>query len=199
MSDGVGAHSPEQLGGIQESMTWEGDMRLFTLQFCLVGAALLSWGCGSASNAASAGSSSEMTRVQTAFEELQKVSGTGASISRQEFTQQVEDTLAKIGDLGNSEKTAGLGLPQDKVAIVYGYFQQVAIAYALSTQFAGAGIDAQSRRPTDLTSDGERQSLNAAFPELDGVDVMYRGRTLYDLLQIAHDQTHNAGEMIKTL
>jgi hypothetical protein len=172
-------------------------MRLLTLTFCLLAASLISGGCGSNTNPSGAGSSKEMMRVQTAFEELQKESGAGAS--KQEFTQQVNDTLARIGDLGNSEKTADLGLPNDKVALVYDYFHQAAIAYVLSTQFVGTEWDAISNTTTDSTSDGERESLDAAFPELDPVDAMSRRSTLRDLLQIAQSETRDAAGMIKTL
>ncbi len=172
-------------------------MRLPTLQFRLLAVALISCGCGSSPNPARAGSSNEMTRVQTAFEELQKESGRGAS--QQEFTRQVNDTLAKIGDLQSSEKAADLGLPKDKVAIVYDYFRQAAIAYSISTQFVGTGWDAPLNKTTDSTSDGERESLSAAFPELDPVDAMSRRDTLQDLLRIAQDETRDAEGMIKTL
>lgn len=172
-------------------------MRLLTLQFCLLAVVLKSWGCGSSPSSAGAGSTNEMRRVQTAFEELQKESDTGPS--KQEFTQQVNDTLARIGDLANSEKAADLGLPKDKVALVYDYFSESANAYAISTQFVGTGWDALSNKTSDSTSDGERESLNAAFPELDPIDIMSRRSTLYDLLQIAQNETRDAGEMIKAL
>src|SRR5271166_4471576 len=102
-------------------------MRLLTLQICLLAVVLTSWGCGSSPNPAGAASTNEMMRVQTAFGELQRESESGAS--KQEFTQQVNDTLAKIGDLETSEKAADLGFPRDKVALVYDYFHQAAIAY----------------------------------------------------------------------
>lgn len=172
-------------------------MRPLTLQFFLLSFALISWGCGSNSLPASAGSSIEMKRVQSAFEDLQKESDRGTS--KQEFTKQVDDTLARIGDLETSEKASDLGLPNDKVAVVYDYFRQASIAYAISTQFVGAGWDAASNKATDSTSDGERESLGAAFPELDPVHMMSRRSTLYDLLQIAHAETRDAGVMIETL
>jgi len=137
-----------------------------------------------------------MMRVQTAFEKLQKESGPDAS--KEEFTQHVNDTLASIGDLQTSEKAADLGLPKDKVALVYDYFRQAAIAYTISTQFVGTGQD-QLNKTTDSTSDGERETLNAAFPQLDPVDMMSRRRTLYDLLRIAQGETRNAADMIETL
>jgi hypothetical protein len=138
-----------------------------------------------------------MMRVQTAFEELQKESSAGPS--QQEYTQQVNETLASIGDLGNSEKTADLGLPNDKVTLVYDYFHQAAIAYVVSTQFVGTEWDAPSNKTTDSTSDNEREMLNAAFPELDPLDAMSRRSTLRDLLQIAQGETRDAAGMIKTL
>jgi len=112
---------------------------------------------------------------------------------------QVNDTLATIGDLKTSEKAADLGLPQDKVALVYDYFHQAAIAYAISTQFVGPGWDTSSNKTTDSTSDSERESLSSAFPELDPIDMMSRRSTLYDLLQIAQGETRDAAGMIKTL
>jgi hypothetical protein len=172
-------------------------MRVLTLHVCLLTVALIAWGCGSNKNLFHAGSTGEMKRVQTAFEELQKESDAGAS--QPEFTQHVNDTLARIGDLGISEKAAGLGLPKDKVALVYGYFRQASIAYAISTQFVGVGWDASSNKTTDSTSDGERESLTDAFPDLSPVDMLSRRITLFDLLEIAQDQTRDAQGMIKTL
>jgi hypothetical protein len=177
--------------------TNEGNMRLLRLPFCLLAVSLISGSCGSNLNTAGAGSTREMTRVQTAFEELQKESDAGSS--QQEYTQQVNDTLARIGDLGNSEKTADLGLPNDKVTLVYNYFHQAAIAYTVSTHFVGTEWDAPSNKTTDSTSDGEREMLNAAFPELDPLDAMSRRSTLHDLLQIAQSETRDAARMIKTL
>jgi len=172
-------------------------MRLRTLQFCVLTVAVISWGCGSKPNPAGALSSNEMIRVQTAFEQLEKESDAGAS--KPDFTQHVNDTLARIGDLQESEKAADVGLPNDKVALVYDYFHQAAIAYEISTQFVGTEWDVPSNQTTDSTSDGERESLNGAFPELDPIDVMSRRRTLHDLLQIAQNETRDAGDMIKTL
>ena len=172
-------------------------MRLLSLPFCLLAVSLISGGCGSNTNPAGAGSMNEMMRVTAAFEELQKESDAGAS--KQEYTQQVNDTLARIGDLGNSEKTADLGLPNDKVALVYDYFHQAAIAYDVSTQFVGTEWDAPSNKTTDSTSDGEREMLNSAFPGLDPLDAMSRLSTLHALLQIAQSETRDAAGMIDTL
>ena len=138
-----------------------------------------------------------MKRVQTAFEELRKESDSGPS--KEEFTQHVNETLASIGNLETSERAADLGLPKDKVALVYGYFRQAATAYAFSTQFVGAGWDASSNETSDSTSDGEKESLNDAFPDLSPVDMLSRRRTLYDLLQIAQDETRDAEGMIEAL
>jgi hypothetical protein len=172
-------------------------MRLRTSLFCALAIALISWGCGSNPNPDVGRSSIEMIRVQTALEELHKESGAG--VPTPEFTRNVNSTLARIGDLKESEKVADLGLPSDKVALVYDYFHQAAIAYLVSTQFVGTEWDAPSNKATDSTSDSERESLDGAFPELDPVDVMSRRNTLHDLLQIAQNETRDAGEMIKTL
>jgi hypothetical protein len=174
-----------------------GNMRFVTLQVVSLAVALISCGCGSSSNPARADSTNEMTRVQTAFEQLQNESDRGAS--QQEYTRQVNDTLAKIGDLKTSEKAADLGLPKDKVALVYDYFRQAAIAYSISTQFVGTGFDAPLNKTSDSTSEGQRESLSAAFPELDPIDAMSRRDTLHDLLRIAKDETGDAEGMIKTL
>lgn len=172
-------------------------MRLSILEICPLAITLISWGCGSNANPARVGSSNEMMRVQSAFAELQQESESGSS--KQEFTLQVNNALARIGDLKTSEKAAGLGLPEDKVALVYDYFRQAAIAYAISTEFVGAGWDASSNKTTDSTSDGERESITAAFPAMDAVDMMSRRKTLYDLLRIAQNETRDAEGMIKTL
>lgn len=83
--------------------------------------------------------------------------------------------------------------------MVYGYFHHAEIAYTLATRFVGTGWDSPSNKITDLTSNGEKESLHAAFPELDPVDIISCRSTLYDLLQIAREQTRDAEEMIMTL
>jgi hypothetical protein len=171
-------------------------MRLHRPPSWLLFVALACCGCGS-SRVASTGNTDEMKRVQTAFGDLQKELDTGGS--KQEFAQKVNGTLARIGDLDNSERVAEAGLPEDKVGFVYGYFGRAAIAYAMSGEFFGDRWDDQTERTTDATSDGERRSVTAAFPEFYAVDVMSRRRTLNDLLKVAQDENHSAGEMIKTL
>src|SRR4029077_20483098 len=108
-SDGLHVHARKGQQDIIPEMDHakEGNMRLLTLPFCLLAVSLISGGCGSNRDPAGVGGTREMIRVQTAFEELQKESS--ARPSQQEYTQQVNETLASIGDLGNSEKTADLG------------------------------------------------------------------------------------------
>ena len=172
-------------------------MQLPTLQLSLLTAVLALTGCSLQPNPDRAASVNELMRVQTAFQELQNESGTVAS--DQGLTQRVNDTFTGIGDLANSERVADLGLPEDKVVLVYGYFHHAEIAYTLATQFVGVRRDEPSNKITDSTSDGEKESLHAAFPELDPVDILSRRSTLYDLLQIARDQTRAAEGMIMTL
>ena len=71
-----------------------------------------------------------------------------------------------------SEKVAEVGLPKDKVALVYDYFGLEAAAYTMSTQFLGTRWDEVQRTATDSTSDSEKQSLDLAFPELYVMNAM---------------------------
>jgi hypothetical protein len=172
----------------------EDEVRLPRLQFCLLFIVLRSFGCSSTRNIAS---TDEMMRVQAAFGDLQN--GLDAGVSDQEFTQQVHTALARIGDLQNSEKVAEIGLPKDKVALVYGYFGREATAYAMSTQFLGDRWDELQQTTTDSTSDDEKQSLSLAFPELYVVDIMSRRNVVRDLLILAKDERDDASDMIETL
>jgi hypothetical protein len=138
-----------------------------------------------------------MKRVQAAFGNLQKGLDTG--VSNQEFTQRVHKTLAGIGDLETSEKVAEVGLPKDKVALVYGYFGREAAAYAMSTQFLGDRWDELQQTATDSTSEDEKQSLNLAFPELYVIDVTSRRKVVRGLLKLAKDDRDGASGMIETL
>jgi hypothetical protein len=169
-------------------------MPLTRLQFYSLLIALISFGCGSARNIPS---TDEMKRVQAAFVDLQTALDTG--VSNQDFTQRVHDTLAGIGDLERSEKVAEVGLPKDKVALVYVYFGREAAAYAMATQFLGNRWDELQQRETDSTSDDEKQSVSLAFPELYVIDVMSRRTVVRDLLKLANDERDNAGGMIETL
>jgi hypothetical protein len=128
-----------------------------------------------------------MKRVQAAFGNLQKGLDTG--VSNQEFTQRVE----------TSEKVAEVGLPKDKVALVYGYFGREAAAYAMSTQFLGDRWDELQQTATDSTSEDEKQSLNLAFPELYVIDVTSRRKVVRGLLKLAKDDRDGASGMIETL
>jgi hypothetical protein len=174
-------------------------MRIHRVPFWLLFIAMTSYGCSSSLNTVGTGNTEEMKRIQEAFGDLQKGLDTG--VSKQEFTQRVNDTLAKIGDLEKSEAMTDAGLPKAtvKVAVVYGYFGQAAAAYTLSPQFIGDRWDDQSERTTDSTSDAEQQSLKAAFPEFYAADNLSRRTTLHNLLQIAQGNTHDASEMIGTL
>lgn len=162
-------------------------------------AGLTSFGCGSSVPAITPGNTNEMQRIQGAFEDLQK--GLHSGVSDQAFTQQVNNTLARIGDLGKSEGIADGALPDrtDKVAVVYSYFGQAALAYTMSQQFLGNRWDEQSQRITDATSNAERQSVNAAFPGIYVVDTMSRRKTVSDLLDVAQGETHDARDLISTL
>ena len=172
-------------------------MRLRRLQFWLLFIVLASYGCGSSRNTASTGSTDEMKRIQAAFGNLQNDIDT--SLSKQEFTQRVNDTLARVGNLKNSEKVAEVGLPKDKVALVYGYFGREAAAYVMSTEFFGDRWDDLRERTTDSTSDAEKQSVSLAFPEIYEVDVISRRNIMRDLSKVAQDETEAASQMIKTL
>ena len=174
-------------------------MRIGRLSLCLLVIVLVSFGCSSSPNPVGPGNTDEMKRIQGAFEDLQRGLGTG--VSNQVFTQRVNDTLAKIGDLDKSEGIANVGLPErtDKVSIVYGYFGQAALAYSMSQKYLGNRWDEQSQTVTDSTSNAEQQSVNAAFPEIYVVDTMSRRKTVGDLLQVAQGETHDASELIKTL
>ena len=172
-------------------------MRLFRLHFCLLFIALASYGCGSSRKAASAGNTGEMNRIQAAFGNLQNDIDT--SVSKQQFTQKVNDALARIGDLESSEKVAEVGLPKDKVALVYGYFGREAAAYVMSTEFFGDRWDELRGRATDSSSDAEKQSVSLAFPEIHDVDVMSRRNVMQDLSKVAQGESDAASGMMKTL
>jgi hypothetical protein len=174
-------------------------MRICRLPLWLLVIALASYGCRSSPNPVGPGNTDEMKRIQGAFEDLQK--GLGTDESNQAFTQRVNDTLAKIGDLEKSEGIADVGLPErtDKVSIVYGYFGQAALAYSMSQRYLGNRWDEQSQTVTDSTSNAEQQSVNAAFPGIYVVDTMSRRKTVSDLLLVAQGETRDAGELIKTL
>lgn len=98
-------------------------MRAFRPHFWLLFIALASYGCGLSRKAVGTGSTDEMNRIQAAFGDLQ--------VSKREFAQKVNDALARVGDLESSEKVAEVGLPKDKVALVYGYFGREAAAYVM--------------------------------------------------------------------
>jgi hypothetical protein len=138
-----------------------------------------------------------MNRIQAAFGDLQTDIDT--SVSKREFAQKVNDALARVGDLENSEKVAEVGLPKDKVALVYGYFGREAAAYVMSTEFFGDRWDDLRVRSTDSASEAEKQSVSLAFPEIYDVDVMSRRNIMRDLSEVAQGEREAASEMIKTL
>jgi hypothetical protein len=171
-------------------------MRSFRPHFWLVLIALASYGCGSSRNAAGTGNTDEMNRIQSAFGDLQNDIDTSAS--KQEFAQKVNDALARVGDLENSEKVAEVGLPKDKVALVYGYFGREEAAYVMSTEFFGDRLD-DLRGRTDSASDAEKESVSLAFPEIYDFDTMSRRNIMRDLSKVAQGERETASEMIKTL
>lgn len=172
-------------------------MRSFRPHFWLVLIALVSYGCGSSRNAAGTGNTDEMNRIQSAFGDLQNDIDTSAS--KQEFAQKVNDALARVGDLENSEKVAEVGLPKDKVALVYGYFGREEAAYVMSTEFFGDRLDDLRGRTTDSASDAEKESVSLAFPEIYDVDIMSRRNIMHDLSKVTQGERETASEMIKTL
>ena len=172
-------------------------MRRLKLQFGLLFIAAACWGCGSPQISANTGNTAEMLRVQQALEDLQKSINLGDS--KQAFAKKVDDTLAKIGDLQNSQKTSEAGLPADKVALVYQYFGQAASAYNMAKEFYGVGRDEILQTDTDATSVEEQQVVGYAFPEVFPVDRLSREKTLQDLLRLAQNETSNAAAMIQAI
>src|SRR5712692_9013824 len=145
-------------------------------------------GCGSSQKAASV---AEMKRVQAAFGDLQIALDAG--VSKQEFSQRLNDTLIKIGNLQNSEKLAENGLPKDKVAQVYIHFHRAAEAYKMSKEFFG----------DDLTASWEPDEVRAKFPELaeslGSHKILSRSAILQGLWKFAGERTRAASNLIDQL
>ena len=155
-------------------------------------------GCGSSQKAASV---AEMKRVQAAFGDLQIALDAG--VSKQEFSQRLNDTLIKIGNLQNSEKLAENGLPKDKVAQVYSHFYRAAEAYKVSKEFFGNRWDSILEDTTDLTASSEPDEVRAKFPELaeslGSHQILSRSAILQGLWKFAGERTRAASNLIDQL
>ena len=153
-------------------------------------------GCGSSKKRDT--SLTEMKRVKAAFGDLQIALDAG--VSKQEFSQRLNDTLVRIGSLPDSRKLAGNGFPKDtdKIALIYAHFTRAADAYKLAKEFFGDRWDYLLEDSTDFPSDSERQVVKASFPELvtSSGNITSRRDTLQSLWGLAGDETHSASEVI---
>jgi hypothetical protein len=145
-------------------------------------------------------STAEMKRVAVAFGDLQIALDAG--VSKQEFSQRLNDALVKIGDLAESMKVAETGLPKDadKVEQAYSHFRHAVEAYKLSKVFFGDRWDYLLELSTDLTSESEQQVIKASYPSLAAPEIeLSRSATLHGLWKFAAAETQASNESIEKL